>query len=484
MYVERMNMSILTENNQQNDSLLSVVQNFFPFELIEDRYQENKKHIEILKKNLYEQGIHVYDDVFEQLSLLINPEYYPLLNKKVVADVVKNNGKNLYQGLINFQRDLQKNVIPKLSDIHEYQLGVNIASSKGVVVYQNHLMQLIHYRSLTKKQYQDPVLIVPPWINKYYIFDLDKEKSFVQYMLKQHLDVYVISWKSPQKGDHNSTLSSYIHQGIDAALDHMNQKSHVMGLCVGGLISLIASMRNNAIQSVSLLATPIDFEKLNELQAYIKKINTDQYKQYLKETGYQSGKELLRMFSMMRAESMILKNMVDQYYLNKDPLPNPFLYWNMDSTNIPAKMHLEYIQKFVIENQLFEGKYKLDGKKIKISDLKKPVFVVATEKDHIVPYQAAFALKKFNLNCRYVFAGSGHIAGIINPPKQKKYAYRVFDHNQQLMIEKKYSWWVEWKNWIIEQQEGFKKPLKDKNYIEEAPGTYAKEQPFIDIYRD
>ena len=189
------------------------------------------------------------------------------------------------------------------------------------------------------------------------------------------------------------------------------------------------------------------------------------------------------MFSMMRYESMILKNMINQYYLNQEPRANPFLYWNMDSTNLPAKMHMEYIEKFFLENELFEGKYKMDRKALKIENLNIPLYIVATEKDHIVPYPSAFAISKFNLNCRYIFSGSGHIAGIINPPSQKKYAYKVYDKDKKLVKSRKYSWWSDWSDWVSLMLGKKEKASQAVEYLEEAPGRYAFKQPFIDVYK-
>lgn len=480
-------MPIITEKNHEENS-------FFPSQtfqdeylnLVNERYLKNKAYLNLLKENFHSENIHDYDELFENINILMNPEYYPLSNKEVIKDIKKNHGQNLYEGLLTFQKNSKKKLIPQLSDIDSFILGENLATTKGKVVFQNHQMQLIHYKPLTKNQHCEPILITPPWINKFYIFDLEKEKSFVQYMLKKNMNVYIISWMNPTKDDKNISFSSYIKDGIETAISYINKDVHLMGLCLGGLAASISSVRNTEkkIKSLTLLATPIDFSKLKELQGYVKKFNAEDYKKYLEHRGYQSGKELLQMFSMMRAESMILKNMVDQYYLNKKPTANSFLYWNMDSTDLPGNMQIEYIEKFFFKNQLFEENYIIDKKKIKLSDLKMPIFVVATEKDHIVPYQSAFAIKKFKLNCKYVFAGSGHIAGIINPPSQKKYAYQLYDENLKLVSSKKYSWWEDWKKWVKPQIGKLEKSSYEKNAIENAPGSNALSQPYLEAYRN
>lgn len=480
-------MRIITEKKHEENSFFSnnTIQNEY-LDLVNKRYLQNKSYLNFLKENFHAKNIYEYDELFENINILMNPKYYPLSNKEVIEDIEKTQGRNLYEGLLSFKKNSQKKLIPQLSDIDSFELGKNLATTKGQVVFQNHQMQLIHYKPITKKQHSEPILIVPPWINKFYIFDLEKEKSFVQYMLKKNMNVYIISWMNPTKDDKNINFSSYIKDGVESAVSHINKDIHLMGLCLGGLAASIASIRNihNKIKSLTLLATPIDFSKLNELQGYVKKFNAEDYKKYLQQKGYQSGKELLEMFSMMRAETMILKNMVDQYYLNKKPSANSFLYWNMDSTDLPSAMQIEYIENFFLKNTLFEDNYILDGKKTSLSDLKMPIFVVATEKDHIVPYQAAFAIKKFKLNCQYVFAGSGHIAGIINPPSQKKYAHQLYDKNLKLVRNKKYSWWDSWKNWAKPKMGEIEKSTYEKRAIENAPGSNALSQPYLDLYRN
>jgi polyhydroxyalkanoate synthase len=480
-------MRIITEKDHQKNSFFSdhTLQDEY-LNLVNERYTKNKTFLNFLKDNFHSKNIHEYDSLFENINILMNPKYYPLSNKEVIEDIEKTQGRNLYEGLLSFQKNSQKKLIPQLSDIDSFTLGENLATTEGKVVFQNHQMQLIHYKPLRKSQFDEPLLIVPPWINKFYIFDLEKEKSFVQYMLKKNMNVYIISWMNPTKEDKTLKFSSYIKEGIETAISYINKDVHLMGLCLGGLAATIASIRNfhNKIKSLTLLATPIDFSKLKELQGYVKKFNAEDYKKYLEEKGYQSGKELLEMFSMMRAESMILKNMVDQYYLNKKPSANSFLYWNMDSTDLPGSMQVEYIEKFFLKNDLFNGDYIMDDQKIKLDDLKIPLFVVAMEKDHIVPYQAAFAIKKFKLNCRYVFAGSGHIAGIINPPSQKKYAYQLYDENLNLIAARKYSWWGSWKNWLTSQMGELKETNYEKKGLENAPGSNALSQPYLDLYRN
>jgi polyhydroxyalkanoate synthase len=481
-------MITVSQDKQENYHFFNIYQSAISdvfFNNLENQYIQTSQLLKELQNKLNELSIHEFDQSLSHINMLLNPKYYPLTNKDVFNKTLETGGSNLNKGFKNLTKDLKKGILPSLSNVSHFKLGENLATTKGHVVYKNDLMELIHYTPVKKNIHENPLLIIPAWINKFYIFDLGEEKSFVKYNLKKGIDVYVISWKNPDENDKHLTLGLYVDKGIEEAIQFINKDIHLLGFCLGGVGTLIASLAHKMkrIKSVSLLATPIDFSKLTELQNYVKPLDFKKYKNEILKKGYKCGKDLLRMFCMMRAENMIMDNMVNQYYLNKEPKANDFLYWNMDATNLPAKMHIEYIENFFIKNQLYRGQYRHNGEKLNLNNIDFPLFILGAEKDHIVPKESSFAISKFNLNTKFILGGSGHIAGVINPPAQKKYHYSVVDEECNILKSKKNSWWPEWIKWITPQMGEKNNHTKETHMIiDEAPGSYAKYQPALKDY--
>jgi polyhydroxyalkanoate synthase len=477
--------------SQENKNIYNVflkntemmMDNFF--DILSYQHEKTNRTIKELQSKLNELEIYEFDHHFKHLSIITNPKYYPFTNKNVIKKTLETNGENLFEGIKQLNDHLKKGILPSLTNIDHYKIGENIATSEGDVIYKNNIMELIHYKPIKKNTYEQPLLIIPPWINKFYIFDLTKEKSFIQFCLKKGIDTYIISWKNPDENDKTLTLGCYIEKGIKQAIDFIDKKIHVLGFCLGGVATTIASLtdKKNLIQSTSLLATPIDFSKLKEIQNYIKILDFNTYKKHILTKGYKCGKDLLRTFCLMRAENMIMDNAVNQYFLNEKPRANEFLYWNMDATNLPAVMHIEYLDRFFKKNLLYKGMYHYKGERLHLKNLKIPLFIFSAEKDHIVPPEGSLAIQKFSLNATYVVGGSGHIAGVINPPQQKKYHYKVIDEKGIIIKEKRYSWWNEWGDWILPKMgKKAKVSFKSEKKIDTAPGSYAKEQPALNDY--
>ncbi|CAO5680298.1 MAG: Poly(3-hydroxyalkanoate) polymerase subunit PhaC [Holosporales bacterium] len=454
------------------------------FDGIKEQYEQTNRLLKDLQKKLNELSIHDFDQMINHTSIALNPKYYPMTNKDVFKLAIETKGENLINGFIQLNENAKSGKLPSLSDIQSFKLGDNLATSKGNVVYKNNIMEIIHYTPIKRKTYEQPILIIPPWINKYYIFDLTKEKSFILYTLEKGADVFVISWKNPNENDKNLTLEYYVNEGIETAITFINKDLHLVGFCLGGVATCIATLahKKNHIKSLTLLATPIDFSKLIELQNYIRPLNFKDYKKSILKKGYKCGKDLLRIFCLMRAENMIMDNIVHQYYLNKKPAPNPFLYWNMDATNLPARMHIDYLEKFFYKNQLFKGIYQHQGEKLSFKNLKIPIFVLMTEKDHIVPKESSLGLLNFNIDATYVLAGSGHIAGVINPPEQKKYHYSVLNNKAEVIVKKDFSWWDYWFKWMKPKLGNKEKQKNSYPSIGSAPGEYAQNQPALKDY--
>jgi polyhydroxyalkanoate synthase len=319
-------------------------------EFMDSEHASCTNTLDSMRHMLNDFGIKEFDSYFHQLKIVSNPKYYPFTNTEVFKNMQHDGGLTIQKGFQRWLQDIENDNIPILSKIQNVILGENIAPSKGSVIFENHLIEILHYKPLYQDIYKEPLLIVPPWINKYYIFDLNKDKSFVQYCLGKGIDVFIISWKSATYKDINIGLEDYIIQGIEKSISVIKKPVHLLGFCAGGVASLITSIRNKnkQIVSLSLLATPIDFSHFHQIKQFITNSNFSVYINTLLEKGYQSGEDLLKMFCLLKAEGLILKNIVDQYYLNKAPVENDMLYWNMDSINIPAKLHLEYLEKIFI----------------------------------------------------------------------------------------------------------------------------------------
>lgn len=465
----------------KNDFMNSKILDF-----IDSEYVLGVDTLDSIRHILHSAGVKEINPYLDQLQIISNPKYYPFTNKKVVEDILHDGGLNIQKGFQKWLKDIEKNKIPTLSKIQDVNLGNNIAPSQGNVIYENSIIELIHYKPLCRNIHKEPLLIIPPWINKYYILDINKENSYVQFCLHQGIDVFMISWKSATYEDINTGLEDYIIKGIEKSIAVISKPLHLLGFCVGGVGALIASVRNKykQVKSVSLLATPIDFSHLHKMKQFITNENFSLYVNNILSKGYQSGDELFQMFCLLKSERLIFKNMVNQYYLNKAPIENDILYWNMDSINIPAKLHLEYLEKFLLKNQLFKGEYSIEQQKIKINSLTLPTFVVATEKDHIVPPASALALRTEGNNAEYILGGSGHIAGIINPPAQNKYHFSRYCPKTQKLMKHNGSWWNTWSKWVTSKM-GDKHPVQRKDSfatIRPAPGTYAMNQVNLNKY--
>lgn len=454
------------------------------FNMIENNYSISKDGLKNLLEILHSLGIDHFDKTIHDIRFLMNPKLYPFTNKIVTEEFFKTKGESIRIGFEKMTSDYIQNLAPALTQVESFSLGENIAATEGYVIFQNEIMQLIHYKGRQKKIHSSPILIIPPWINKYYIFDLAEEKSFIQFGIKNGLDMYIISWKNPTGENKNTSLNCYIQKGIETAINLIGEPVNLMGFCLGGVATLIAGLMHNRgiIKSMTLLATPIDFSKLYELQKFGKIHDINDYCAKIKKKGYKCGKDLLRMFCLMKPDTMIVNNIVEQYYLGRNPKESDFLYWNMDSTNLPARMHLEYLDKFVRKNLLIKGKLKINRKKIDLGKINFPMFIVATEKDHIVPPESAFAIYEFLPDARYILAGSGHVAGIINPPENKKYGYKVFNKYGEYVYKKKYSWWTEWLKWVKPLAGNKISKLMPHQCLEPAPGSYAMEQPSLEPY--
>lgn len=428
----------------------------------------------------------------------ISPTNLPFTNPEVLKETIRTNGQNLVRGCKKFLEDRASSNflnLPMFTNLKAFEVGKNLATTEGKVVYETTLFQLIHYKPETKLVYERPLLMIPPWINKYYIFDLQKENSFVSWALEKGFSVFVLSWINPDKTYANFSLSDYVMEGILEAIKKVlsiskQEQLNLLAYCTGGVAaSLLAGYLaeqtgRSPIASLSLLAVPIDFDKMGDLKIFICKDQLKFQEQRINKIGYFPGNEMVRVFSFLRANDLIWSNYINAYLLNKEALSLDFLYWNCDTTNIPAKLHIEYLKQIFLKNALMhEGKFKVNNVKVDLKKIKIPIFAFATKSDHIVPWESAYAIKRLCPgNTTFVLGAAGHVAGIINPPNQGKYCYwksegtisnptEWFENAEEVPG----SWWPEWYKWV-KSYTGKKVKTTMWNHsknIEPAPGRYV-----------
>ena len=435
-----------------------------------------------------------------QFMSAMAPSNYALTNPVVVRETVESGGENLLSGLKNLLGDLERGrgqLKISMTDESAFELGKNVAVTPGKVVYQNDLIQLIQYEPTTKQVHKRPLLFVPPWINKFYILDLQPKNSLIKWAVDQGHTLFVISWANPTRALSEKTFSDYMLEGPLAALDAIEKATgeksvNLLGFCIGGILSVamlayMAAKGDKRINSATFLTTMVDFEDVGEISVFIDDAQLSSIEGAISETGYLEGKRLANIFSMMRENDLIWSFVVNNYLRGKEPMAFDLLYWNADSTALPAKMLSEYVRKFYLDNGLRKpGHIVLDGVPIDISKIKVPSYFLATKEDHIAPWASCFpATELFSGSVRFVLGASGHIAGVVNPPTKVKYGYwtnraKITDPHEWLASAKHHegSWWTDWGKWL-ERKGGPKVPARKPGRgklkaLEDAPGSYVK----------
>ena len=368
----------------------------------------------------------------------LSPNNFVLTNPQVLAATAETGGENLINGLKNLHEDLDEEtgrLNIRMADDDAFEVGVNVAESPGKVVFRNDLMELIQFQPSTKTVCQTPLLIIPPWINKYYILDLRKENSFIRWAVGQGHTVFIISWVNPDTKLADKTFEDYMIEGPLAALDAIEQatgenKINAVGYCIGGTLlastlAYMAAKKDERIKSATFFTTMVDFEDAGELGVFIDEEQITSLENKMDEKGYLEGAHMASTFNMMRGTDLIWSFAINNYLMGKDPLPFDLLYWNSDSTRMPAAMHSFYLRNMYKENKLVEpGGITLDGVALDLRNIKLPCYVISTQEDHIAPWKSTYAaVNLYNGQVKFVLSASGHIAGIVNPPDAKKYCY-------------------------------------------------------------
>ncbi len=436
----------------------------------------------------------------------ISPSNFLMTNPDVIQRTVETGGENLIKGLENLLNDLERGngeLKIAMTDEKAFEVGRNLATTKGKVVYQNDLMQLIQYSPLTENVFATPLLIIPPWINKYYILDLGEKKSYVKYCLEQGHTVFIISWVNPDESLSNKSFEDYMTEGPMAAMKEIanitgEDNVNIVGYCLGGtlLACMLAYLSKHpnekaklpAVACATYLVTMLDFAEAGELSVFIDDEQLQAMEERMNAQGFLDANAMAATFNMLRANDLIWSFVVNNYLMGKEPFPFDLLYWNSDSTRMPASMHSFYLREMYQQNKLVKGQMQLKNTVIDLTQIDTPAFFLSTREDHISPWKSTYAgtlLMKGALDnnkVRFTLSASGHIAGVVNPASANKYNYwtnprlpKSPDMWMGATVKHDGSWWPEWVSWLNHyagEQVPARKPTE--NAIEDAPGSYVR----------
>jgi polyhydroxyalkanoate synthase len=440
------------------------------------------------------------DFYVRQIANAIAPSNFVLTNPELLRETVTSNASNLVRGMHMLAEDIQAgrgSLRIRQSDSRMFEVGRNLALTPGKVIFENPLMQLIQYAPATGTVLRRPLLIVPPWINKFYILDLNPEKSFIKWCVDQGITVFVISWVNPDSNLAKKGFEDYMRDGPLAALDVIEQATgerdvNAIGYCVGGTLlaatlAYMASQHDERIASATFFAAQVDFTHAGDLKVFVDEDQIAAREREMGERGYLEGKKMATAFNLLRSNDLIWPYVINNYLKGKEPAPFDLLYWNSDATRMPAANHSFYLRNCYLDNRLSKGDMVIGGKKLKLRNVKVPVYNLATREDHIAPARSVLLGSKFfGGPVRFVLAGSGHIAGVVNPPNKMKYQYWTgpkptgADLDKWLAKAKEHagSWWPDWLEWIKAQDASAvsaREPGGGKlPPLEDAPGSYVK----------
>lgn len=477
----------------------------FPFNLYSDAFllfeqwwNEATSSIRGVSKH-HEQ---VVNFVARQILDMIAPSNFIFTNPEVLNVTFKEGGTNFLKGYNNFVDDLFRiNYKLPPAGTENFKVGINVAITQGKVIYKNNLIELIQYEPTTKNVYVEPVLITPAWIMKYYILDLSPHNSLVKYLVDKGHTVFIISWKNPTSEDRGLALEDYLHLGIMKSLDVIgeifpNTKVHTVGYCLGGTLLMIAAAamagaNDERLISITLFAAQIDFRDPGELSLFIDQSQISYLEDIMWEKGYLDGNQMSWAFSMLRSSDLIWSRMIHDYLLGKRRPMSDLMAWDNDTTRLPFKMHSDYLHNLFLKNELVQGHYEVNKKRIALTDINVPIFVVATIKDHVSPWRSVYKVALFtNTDITFVLTNGGHNAGIVSEPGHKGRSYQMLDKkrndkhissNTWLERAPKYkgSWWPAWENWLVNLSEPQKiksteiGETKGHKVICDAPGDYV-----------
>jgi polyhydroxyalkanoate synthase len=424
------------------------------------------------------------------------PSNFVATNPQVLRETLASGGQNLIKGLNNLLADIEKGggqLRISMTDEKAFQLGKNVATTPGKVVFQNDLLQLVQYLPTTSEVFRRPLLIIPPWINKFYILDLREKNSFIKWAVDQGHTVFVVSWVNPDAKLAGKGFDDYLTEGALAAMDAVRKATgeeelNVIGYCLGGTLlgtalAWLAARGDERIGCATFFVSLLDFSQPGELGVFIDEAQVENLERRMNERGYLEGSEMASTFNLLRSNDLVWSFVINNYLMGKDPFPFDLLYWNSDSTRMPARMHSFYLRNMYLKNRLgVPGGIELAGVPMDLSKVKVPAYFISTAEDHIAPWKTTYQGAKYlGGPVRFVLGGSGHIAGIVNPPAAKKYQYWTNEAFPATADEwlagaaaQPGSWWEDWQRWMEAQNGGEKVPARiPANALEDAPGSYV-----------
>ena len=449
---------------------------------------------------LDEQTARKVDFYTRQFVDALAPTNFAMMNPEVLRATMESGGENLVRGLDNLLSDLERGkgkLHIRMTDHDAFEVGENIAVTPGKVVFQNDLMQLIQYAPATSEVHRRPLLVMAPWINKFYILDLKPKNSFIKWAVEQGHTVFAVSWVNPDAGLAEMSFEAYMLEGPFAALDAIERATgerevNVIGYCLGGTLlaatlGYMAAKGDDRFKSATFLAAMVDFADPGELCVFIDEAQIEYLEGKMNKKGYLEGSSMATTFNMLRANDLIWSFVVNNYLLGKDPFPFDLLYWNSDSTRMPAAMHSFYLRNMYQENLLSKpGGITLDGVAIDVGKVKTPSYVLSTREDHIAPWHTTYTTTGlFGGPVRFTLAASGHIAGVVNHPDAGKYCHWTSDKTPKSADawlkgaeQHEGSWWPAWAKWVA-RHGGGKMPARvpgdgGLDVLEDAPGSYVK----------
>jgi polyhydroxyalkanoate synthase len=451
---------------------------------IGDLEERDRKKVEFYTRNFVE---------------AMSPANFAATNPEVLRATLESKGENLARGLENMLKDLERgkgNLLIRQTDLEAFEVGRDMANTPGKVIFRNELFELIQYAPTTEQVHATPILFAPPWINKFYILDLNARKSFVRWLVAQGWTVFVMSWSNPDASHKDETWESYMTKGVLTALEKTLEetgeaKAHLVGYCIGGTmlgttLAHMAARGDDRAASATFLTTQLDFTDAGELQVFVDDKTLEVLDEKMDE-GFLPAESMASAFNMLRASDLIWGFVIQNYLLGKDPFPFDLLYWNADSTCMPARVHHFYLDNFYNANRLALGEMALGGEKLDLSKVTLPVYHVATKEDHIAPPQSAFRGAKLlgSKNATFVLAGSGHIAGVINPPDMQKYQFWTKKGMAGATLhdwikdaeETPGSWWPNWNKWLAGRSRRMvpaRIPGARLGVVDDAPGAYVR----------
>jgi polyhydroxyalkanoate synthase len=435
-----------------------------------------------------------------QMVDALSPANFAISNPEVLKATAESGGANLVMGMKNLAGDLVKGKGQlKISMVDEsrFEIGENIATTPGKVVYENEMMQLLQYTPTTETVYRRPLVIFPPWINKFYILDLSPKNSFIRWAVSKGYTVFIVSWVNPDQRLSKKTFQDYLNDGIFKALDAIEaatgaKEVNAIGYCIGGTLlacalSQMAATGNTRIHSATYFTTQVDFSEAGDLLVFVDEDQLDSLDRRMEKAGYLDASDMATTFNMLRSSDLIWSFVINNYLLGRKPAAFDLLYWNNDSTRMPIAMHSYYLREMYLKNRLVEpGGITLNGIPVDLSKIQIPIFLQSSMDDHIAPYHSVYkATRHYSGPVTFMLAGSGHIAGVVNSPEMNKYYYYTnadVPENVENWIESakhhEGSWWPYWHRWLY-RKSGPKVPARipgdgKLEVIEDAPGRYVK----------